>query len=118
MPAIVALSDKLVFFLGVNTGFVTEGLPDARFVDFYQQRSSPDLYCAIVGNAAVPGGYGSNSSTPVLSDDKSWSNVSRAIRTSGSLPGIQLATAWSDYRGQRKFVAKDPDEFINNHNAL
>ncbi|WP_422051115.1 hypothetical protein [Sphingomonas leidyi] len=33
------MSDKLIFFLGVNTGFVANGEPDRRFLDFYRERS-------------------------------------------------------------------------------
>jgi hypothetical protein len=45
--AIVTSEDRLVFLLGVNTGFVTGGAPDYRCIDFYRQRSSPGLHCAI-----------------------------------------------------------------------
>ncbi|MEY8118494.1 hypothetical protein AB9F26_09545 [Falsihalocynthiibacter sp. BN13B15] len=112
------LRDSLVFFLGVNTGFTTNGLPDSRFIDFYQQRSSPKLHCAIVGNVVVPGGFGSNDSTPMLDSDPSWKRVANAIDSKGSKPGIQLASAWSGYLGQRKFVARKPSEFIEHARQL
>lgn len=36
--ATASWSDRLVFLLGVNKGFVTDGEPDARYVDFCSQR--------------------------------------------------------------------------------
>jgi 2,4-dienoyl-CoA reductase-like NADH-dependent reductase (Old Yellow Enzyme family) len=112
MSAIAALSDRLLFFLGVNTGFVTGGVPDYRYIDFYRKRSFPDLHCAIVGNVVVPGGYGSNDVTPVLSPDRVWSTLAEAIRSGGSLPGIQLATAWANYIGSKNFRTIKSQEVI------
>ncbi|ODP38768.1 hypothetical protein BFL28_13285 [Sphingomonas turrisvirgatae] len=103
------LSDKLIFFLGVNTGFVANGEPDRRFLDFYRERSSPALHCAIVGNVVVPGGYGSNSSSPTISSSQVWRHLAAAICDAGSIPGVQLATAWKGYEGARKFLAADGD---------
>jgi hypothetical protein len=109
---IVTSSNRLVFLLAVNTGFVTEGAPDSRFIDFYRSRSSPKLHCAIVGNVVTPGGFGSNAVTPTLTTEPVWADLVTAIRAGGSLPGIQLATAWDGYTGSRKFVAAEPREFI------
>lgn len=105
-------NDKLVFFVGLNTGLVTDGEPDQRFIDFYRARSSPDLHCAIVGNVVVPGGHGSNSSTPYIGKGPVWARIADAIRSAGSLPGIQLATAWAGYHGARKFLSADGDQVI------
>ena len=110
---IATLSDRRIFFLGVNTGFVIEGCPDHRYLDFYARRSSPDLYCAIVGNVVVPGGHGSNAVAPTLTTDPIWSDLAAVIRSRGSLPGIQLATAWEGYRGVQKFVGARPIEVIS-----
>lgn len=118
MIATANLNDKLIFFLGVNTGFVTDGLPDQRYIDFYRQRSSADIHCAIVGNVVVPGGHGSNKTTPTLNRNPIWSEVAEAIRASGSLPGIQLATAWAGYRGLRKFVAPTGQSVIEQARSL
>jgi len=108
----VTSNDRLIFLLAVNTGFVTEGSPDSRFLDFYRVRSTPELHCAIVGNVVVPGGFGSNTSTPTLTTEPIWIDLVTAIQTGGSLPGIQLTTTWDGYVGLRKFVAADPREFI------
>ncbi|QKC74177.1 hypothetical protein [Mesorhizobium erdmanii] len=110
--AIATLSDRRLFFLGVNTGFVTEGRPDQRYLDFYSSRSSPDLHCAIVGNVVVPGGHGSNTVTPALTTESVWADLAASIRAAGSLPGIQLATTWNGYIGLRKFVTAESREFI------
>lgn len=109
---IVTWSDRLVFLLAVNTGFVTGGVPDHRFLDFYRSRSSPKLHCAIVGNVTVPDGFGSNATTPSLTTEPVWADLATAIRAGGSLPGIQLATAWDGYVGSRKFVSPVSREFI------
>lgn len=109
---IVTWSDRLVFFLAVNTGFVSAGVPDDRFLDFYRSRSSPKLHCAIVGNVTVPEGFGSNTTTPSLTTDAVWADLANAIRAAGSLPGIQLATTWDGYVGSRKFVSPQSRDFI------
>ncbi|AZO21577.1 hypothetical protein EJ070_13390 [Mesorhizobium sp. M1E.F.Ca.ET.045.02.1.1] len=110
--ATAASIDRRTFFLGVNTGYVTNGLPDDRYVDFYRHRASSGLHCAIVGNVVVPGGYSSNTTTPTLTSDGIWAAVANAIAEKGSLPGIQLATAWEGYVGMRKFVRADPAQVI------
>lgn len=101
------------FFVGVNTGYVTLGVPDQRYLDFYQRRASPLLHSAIVGNVVVPGGIGSNARTATLSDDPIWRSLAAAIAGRGSLPGIQLATAWEGYAGTQNFRAKDPDSVVD-----
>lgn len=113
MEDISALKNKMVFFVGVNTGYITEGLPDHRYVEFYRRRASPSLYCAIIGNVVVPGGYGSNSSTPMLTKDKIWGKIAAEIKGQGTLPGIQLATTWPNYQGMRRFVGKDHQAVIS-----
>ncbi|ARS66140.1 hypothetical protein CN094_36840 [Sinorhizobium meliloti] len=112
------LKNRLTFFLPVNTGYVTEGLPDHRFLDFYSGRSSASLYCAIVGNVVVPGGHGSNSSTPVLSDAPIWGQIAEAIKVAGSKPGVQLATAWQGYTGNKKFRSSEPKVFLSEARQL
>lgn len=113
MKDISALRNRLVFFVGVNTGYITEGLPDERFVEFYRRRASPSLYCAIIGNVVIPGGYGSNSSTPMLTQDKIWGKIAAEINGQGTLPGIQLATTWPNYCGMRSFVGADHQAVIS-----
>lgn len=103
---------KRVFFLGVNTGFVSDGQPDDRFLDFYRERSSALLHCAIVGNVVVPSGYGSNPSTPFIGTNPIWSQLAAAMKEKGTLPGIQLATAWEGYKGARNFLSADSNRVI------
>jgi 2,4-dienoyl-CoA reductase-like NADH-dependent reductase (Old Yellow Enzyme family) len=116
--AIAALNGRRIFFLGVNTGFVIQGRPDEQYVDFYARRSSPDLYCVIVGNVVVPGGFGSNAVTPAITGETVWADLAATIRTGGSVPGIQLATTWQGYVGSRKFVATNPDDVISQARQL
>lgn len=98
------MSDKrLKFFVGLNTGFATEGKPDERLVEFYRRRSSPALHCAIVGNVVIPGGHPCNQSTPTISRAPEWKTIAVNIADRGSIPGIQLATAWEGYVGSRNF---------------
>ncbi len=119
MIAIKPLRPKRrIFFEGVNTGYTIDGEPDARFVDFYRVRSSPELHCAIVGNVVIPGGYGSNESTPRLSSASVWSDLAAAIVAGGSIPGIQLATAWSGYKGSRKFRSPESRNAIAASRAI
>lgn len=53
----------------------------------------------------IPGGVGTNKSTPEISNSPAWHVLAEAIRSRGALPGIQLATAWKGYVGQKKFVS-------------
>jgi 2,4-dienoyl-CoA reductase-like NADH-dependent reductase (Old Yellow Enzyme family) len=78
-------------------------MPDHRYVEFYRSRSSPELHCAIVGNVVIPGGTGSNSSTATISSGQEWTKVTQAISERGTLPGIQLTTAWRGYVGAKSF---------------
>lgn len=118
MNATDTSKNKRTFFLGVNTGFVCDGVPDEQFLDFYRCRSSPDLYCAIIGNVVVPGGFGTNEQTPELSKNSRWAEVADAIARAGSVPGIQLATTWPDYHGQRTFVFGEPSRTIDTARKL
>lgn len=98
------LSDpRLKFFVGLNTGYVVNGSPDARMIEFYQRRSSNDLFCAVVGNVVIPRWYGTNSNTPCISRDSRWHDLASAISNRGTLPGIQLAAVWESYFGERSF---------------
>lgn len=112
MSGTVPLSDKLVFFVGLNTGFVTNGEPDERYIDFYRSRSSKELYCVIVGNVVIPGGHASNTSTPTISNSRIWTDVATEISARETLPGIQLATVWEGYHGSRNFRSSDGHKTI------
>jgi 2,4-dienoyl-CoA reductase-like NADH-dependent reductase (Old Yellow Enzyme family) len=103
---------KLKFFVGLNTGYVTNGLPDERYIEFYRRRSSTELHCAIVGNVVIPNGHHSNLSTPTISRAPEWASVASEISKNGSLPGIQLATAWEGYVGSRSFRSPLASETI------
>lgn len=106
-------TSRLKFFVGLNTGYVTNSVPDERFIEFYRERSSIDLHCAIIGNVVVPRGFASNGSTPILDDRPVWKDVASCISDRGSTPGIQLATAWDGYVGSRKFRSPTADQTIS-----
>jgi 2,4-dienoyl-CoA reductase-like NADH-dependent reductase (Old Yellow Enzyme family) len=103
---------RLRFLVGINTGYVTGGRPDERYIEFYRRRSSPELHCAIVGNVLIPGGHGSNLSTAMISRTPEWARVVQAIAQNGTLPGIQLSAAWEGYEGSRSFRSATPREII------
>ena len=93
-------ASRLKFFVGLNTGYVAEGKPDERFVEFYRRRSSSALHCAIVGNVVIPGGHPCNESTPTISRTPEWAAVASKIARRGSLPGIQLHWSCSHWHCQ------------------
>lgn len=108
----ISINGKRTFLLGLNTGFVTDNLPDRRMVDFYGARSSPRLSCAIVGNVVIPSGHASNAVTPRISRDPIWRTLAAAVAARGTSPGIQLATAWEGYTGATSFRPKSWSETI------
>jgi NADPH2 dehydrogenase len=94
------------FFAGLNTGFVSDRVPDRRCSDFYAARSGHGLHCAIVGNVTIPGGVGTNVSTAEISDHPAWLGLADSIASKGALAGIQLATVWPSYKGMKNFVSR------------
>jgi 2,4-dienoyl-CoA reductase-like NADH-dependent reductase (Old Yellow Enzyme family) len=94
------------FFVGLNTGFLSDRVPDERCFDFYAARSGHGLHCAIVGNVTIPGGVGTNASTAEISDHPAWLKLADRIAAKGALAGIQLATVWPSYTGMKKFVSR------------
>jgi 2,4-dienoyl-CoA reductase-like NADH-dependent reductase (Old Yellow Enzyme family) len=100
------------FFLGVNTGFVKNKLPDERCFEFYSRRSGNGLYCSVVGNVVIPGGFGTNKNTAEISNASVWRLLAQSIASRGAVPGIQLTNTWDGYSGMRSFVAGSPDEEI------
>jgi hypothetical protein len=109
---------RRTFFVGLNTGYVDGGIPDQRMVAFYEERTSPRLTCAIVGNVVIPGGHGSNAMTPRISQNRRWKTLAAAIASRGTAPGIQLATAWEGYAGVTSFRPKDWTEAIAKSRAI
>lgn len=106
-------NNRRIFFLAVNTGYTKNGIPERRFSDFYSERSGRGLHCAIVGNVAIPNGFGTNNSTPRIERNKIWHEIAGSISDKGSLPGIQLSTTWENYTGARKFIARTPTEQLD-----
>lgn len=109
---------RRTFFVGLNTGYVDAGEPDQRMVAFYDERSSPKLSCAIVGNVVIPGGYGVNGVTPKISRSQRWNELASAISAHDTMPGIQLATVWEGYAGPTSFRPKSWTEAIAKSRAL
>jgi 2,4-dienoyl-CoA reductase-like NADH-dependent reductase (Old Yellow Enzyme family) len=110
--------NRRTFFVGLNTGYVDAGMPDERMVAFYEERSSARLTCAIVGNVVIPGGYEANAVTPRISPSGRWKTLACAIASRGTIPGIQLASAWEGYEGATSFRPRDWTETIARSRAL
>lgn len=110
--------NRLKFFVGLNTGYVTEGTPNGQLIEFYRRRSSPALHCAIVGNVVVPDGHSSNANTAIISSAPEWTRVAGEIARCGSLPGIQLTTAWEGYAGSRSFRSSAAHDTIKQSREL
>jgi NADPH2 dehydrogenase len=87
-------------------------------IEFYRRRSSAALHCAIVGNVVIPGGHGSNGNAPTISRAPEWAELASEIGRRGSLPGIQLATAWEGYVGSRSFRSPAARETLGRARAL
>ena len=102
-------ANRKTFFLAINTGYVEQGIPDQNCLDFYASRSGHGLYCSIVGNVVLPGGYGVNEKTAVISDSTKWKELAKCISHNGAVAGIQLANAWENYSGMKKFISHSPD---------
>lgn len=103
------LKDHKVFFLPANTGYNKNGAPDERLINFHNERSGKGIYCSIVGNVVLPGGYGSNNYCTYISEDPNWDILTTLIEKNGSVPGIQLSSAWPNYQGNRSFVSCSQD---------
>lgn len=96
--------NRKYFFEGVNTGLVSDRAPDERCRAFYKQRSGNGLYCSIVGNVVVPGGSPVSAFTAEISSSPPWRLLAESIASQGAMPGIQLATAWPNFTGMKRFV--------------
>ena len=92
------------FFVALNTGYFQSGTPSEQCIEFYTKRSSKKLYCAIVGNVVIGNGIGVNSHCGKLSSNNRWNDLAIAINTNSTIAGIQLATAWEGYIGQKLFL--------------
>jgi 2,4-dienoyl-CoA reductase-like NADH-dependent reductase (Old Yellow Enzyme family) len=106
-------TDRKYFFLPVNTGYVEDGLPTDRCVQFYADRSGHGLHCAIVGNVVIPNGHGTNNVCAHISDSMKWQQLANAISQQGACPGVQLSTTWSDYYGMKPFFKRKDENFLS-----
>lgn len=98
---------KKIFFLAVNTAMTKHNEITERYIKFYDERASEKLYCSIVGNVVIPNGYPTNLNTPIISNNKLWKELATRINSKGTRPGIQLASTWSTYEGQRNFISRE-----------
>lgn len=110
--------NRKYFFLAVNTGFVTDGVPDQRCYDFYVDRSRHGLYCSIVGNVVIPGGFGSNEVCSEISSSDTWHRLAMGISEQGALPGIQLSSAWRGYRGIKRFIFPSGEDRLSEYRKI
>jgi hypothetical protein len=114
----ISKTPRRTFFVGLNTGYVDGGEPDQRMISFYDDRSSHELSCAIVGNVVIPDGHGVNAVTPRISQGRRWRELAAAISARGTTPGIQLATVWPGYAGPTSFRPKNWRHAIAESRAL
>lgn len=95
--------NKKIFFLPVNTGYGTNGNPSHKLLKFHEERSGNGIYASIVGNVVTPSGFNSNDYCIKISKNNIWSDLSKTILYKGSIPGIQISSAWENYKGNIKF---------------
>lgn len=107
--------NRKIFFLAVNTGYVENGLPDKRCIDFYTERSGDPIYCSIVGNVVISDGFGTNNVCSKISKDHNWKQLASAISNNGTKAGIQLSSTWKGYLGNIKFVASRIQDPISDY---
>lgn len=103
------------FFLApINTGFAPNGLPDQRFIDFYNQRSGGGLGITYIGNVSVGKKWVTNSNTPWISYNSLhvWRKLSSIISRNGSIPGIQLACRASSEKPFQGWMRTNAENFI------
>lgn len=112
------VGSRKYFFLAVNTGFVSGGVPDSRCRNFYEARSGNDLHCAIVGNVVIPQGAASNSVCAEISDAPAWRKLAQAISEQGALAGIQLSSAWKGYSGMKRFIPCAGEDPLHEYRTL
>lgn len=118
MNATNLLKNKKIFFLPVNTGYGSNGVPDDRLIHFHQQRSGNEIYCAIVGNVVIPNGFGSNNYCLFMSNSNKWQLLSDSINNNNTLAGIQLSSTWENYEGNKAFVLSTSSTAINDYLSL
>jgi hypothetical protein len=106
------------FFLPVNTGYSSDGLPNDQCLEFYAARSGNGLYCAIVGNVVIPNGYGTNAVCTWISNASRWRELANAIVARGAKAGIQLSSTWPGFEGIRPFVAREPAKAIAEYKVV
>lgn len=112
------IGSRKYFFLAVNTGFVSDGVPDSRCRDFYSARSGNGLHCAIVGNVVIPGGTASNNVCAEISAAPAWRELAQAISEQGALAGVQLSSAWPGYSGMKRFVPRAGEDPLSEYRTL
>jgi len=112
------VENRRYFFLAVNTGFTTNGVPDERCRQFYHARSGNGLHCAIVGNVVTPRGLGTNDVCSEISESHAWRELATTISSNGALAGIQLSSTWEGYKGNRRFVPRAGEHPISEYRTF
>jgi len=85
-----------IILAAINTGFANAHRPTIQLLRFHKDRAGPNIGISFIGNVAITRGSVSNPQTPVLqtrSDVGRFAAIARAIKETGSLAGIQLASA-------------------------
>ena len=89
----------------INTGLAPNGIPNEKFVEFYEKRSGKNIGITYIGNVSIGKTWRTNSNTPWLSPESSeiLKKLSSTIENNGSLPGIQLSCRQSKEKPFREW---------------
>lgn len=98
----------------INTGLAPNGIPNEKFIEFYEKRSGKNIGITYIGNVSIGKNWRTNSNTPCLSPESSeiLKKLSSTIESNGSLPGIQLACRSSKEKPFREWKQDDANLFL------
>ncbi|WP_169719909.1 hypothetical protein [Marinobacterium litorale] len=88
----------------INTGFGNNGAPTGRLIRFHSDRSGKNIAISYVGNVAIDSAFCTNESTLILrQNEPGWNELTSAISSNGSLPGIQISCRFFNIPANRKW---------------
>lgn len=109
-----------VFFAPFNCGYSLNGRIQKGYSDFYVNHAGNEIGICYVGNVSVNNNGRTNKGTATLlcTPDNEWESLTNRIRLAGSLPGIQLAFAPSQFTMQKTFYACNIAETIGSYRTF
>ncbi len=87
----------------INTGMYAAGEPTGQNIRFFRLRAGRGTTVCFVGNVGVIPELTPNNSTGVINDTQPWYRLCEAIRSAGSVAGVQLGCTPPRYRPRRQF---------------